>query len=351
MRFRTGATTSARRDVALDRHRRALRTVPSDAQAIRRQVVTAVREIGECDVGYAYSILAVGDGVRALPLDIQGPVDIMGFAAAHGSHPSPSSLSSLVPIAQSPPEQRRSFLELAVLGERDAFEASDYYGLLMEPRGLGDKIRMLCFHGDGFVAWIGGFRRKGSPAFGARERRRLAPLVAPVQAALSAADALERLALPDETAHVMLRPDGSVEHASRSGAVWLLRPGFGEALGAAVAAVERGEPLPPSILLDRAEARIVRLDGSGAVRYLITLCLARRIETHPCAGLTAAQRAVAQEAAWGATVEQIAGKLGCSGETVRSHLKRVYKRLDVSSRVELAKILSSGSKLQRALGR
>jgi DNA-binding CsgD family transcriptional regulator len=59
--------------------------------------------------------------------------------------------------------------------------------------------------------------------------------------------------------------------------------------------------------------------------------------------LTPAQREVARSAARGATVNEIAKHLNRSPETIRSHLRAVYERLDVASRVELAAALDGGA--------
>jgi DNA-binding NarL/FixJ family response regulator len=55
--------------------------------------------------------------------------------------------------------------------------------------------------------------------------------------------------------------------------------------------------------------------------------------------LTSTQVMVAEYAAAGATVKEIADVLDRSPETVRSHLKNVYRLMWVANRVELAQLL------------
>ncbi|MBK6580131.1 MAG: hypothetical protein IPG17_28980 [Sandaracinaceae bacterium] len=55
--------------------------------------------------------------------------------------------------------------------------------------------------------------------------------------------------------------------------------------------------------------------------------------------LTPRQLEVCEYAASGATVDEIAAQLGISAGTVRTHLKTVYRNLDVANRVELARAL------------
>lgn len=58
--------------------------------------------------------------------------------------------------------------------------------------------------------------------------------------------------------------------------------------------------------------------------------------------LSANQRTVARYASAGATMAETGRAMGISTETARSHLKAVYRRLDVGSRVELAAALREG---------
>lgn len=57
--------------------------------------------------------------------------------------------------------------------------------------------------------------------------------------------------------------------------------------------------------------------------------------------LTPAQRRVAERAAGGDSVEQVATHLGRGTETVRTHLRTAYRALGVSNRVELASALGT----------
>jgi DNA-binding CsgD family transcriptional regulator len=57
------------------------------------------------------------------------------------------------------------------------------------------------------------------------------------------------------------------------------------------------------------------------------------------ASLTPRQAEISEYAASGATVGEIASHLGISAETVRSHLKTVYRNLGIANRVELARAM------------
>ena len=79
---------------------------------------------------------------------------------------------------------------------------------------------------------------------------------------------------------------------------------------------------------------MTRLRGAVA----ITLHLAendsrvRLVDLHQAFGLTDAERAVAEHLLNGTTADETASLLGVSLETVRTHIKRAYAKLGVSSR-------------------
>lgn len=85
------------------------------------------------------------------------------------------------------------------------------------------------------------------------------------------------------------------------------------------------------------EARVMQ--GAAGDHMLVDLRAIPPLAAPVAAQLSTVQAAVAEYAAAGATVGEIAATIHRSPETVRTHLKRVYKTLGVSSRVELAAAL------------
>jgi len=77
-----------------------------------------------------------------------------------------------------------------------------------------------------------------------------------------------------------------------------------------------------------------------------------RTGVHRTAGgeLSAAERQVADLAASGATNKEIAAALFMSVKTVEAHLSRVYRKLDVRSRTELASHVSPTAATSRGDG-
>jgi DNA-binding CsgD family transcriptional regulator len=64
-------------------------------------------------------------------------------------------------------------------------------------------------------------------------------------------------------------------------------------------------------------------------------------ETHGWAALTAAEIAVARLVAEGLTNRDVADRLFLSPHTVNSHLRHVFAKLRINSRVELVRFVSS----------
>lgn len=239
------------------------------------------------------------------------------------------------------PMRRRDgagFLELAAITRRADFEQSQLFNRYFHPLGIVDQLRMFAFHASRLIGWIGYFRTTGSRAFTESDRRRLQPLVEPIVAALVAADRLQADA--QTPADLVVRADGSVAHASASAQGWLADDAFHRALIERVRNEDRGTPVDPdSGPLGSAHARLVRLDGPDGVRYLVNVTPATPQVLGAGFALSERELAVAEAAAAGATIAEIARDLDLGTETVRTHLKAVYRKLEVASRVDLAAAL------------
>jgi DNA-binding CsgD family transcriptional regulator len=96
------------------------------------------------------------------------------------------------------------------------------------------------------------------------------------------------------------------------------RAGFGEEAFAAAYAEGRG------------------LDEDAAVAYATRARSERRRPAHGWDSLTATEADVARLAAAALTNKQIAGQLLMGAETVKTHMARVYDKLDVHTRAALA---------------
>lgn len=229
------------------------------------------------------------------------------------------------------------FLGLDALFTRKELEQSPLYRRYYGPLGIQDQLRLFALHGDRLVGWICCFRTRGSAPFKVAQRRLLQPLVQPIVDALAAADRMQADALAP--ADLVVRPDGTVEHASAAANEWLADESFVRALRVHVRALDSGAEPGTLGPLSTADARTVRLDGASGVRYLVNVVRASPFRLPSAGALTMREQQVADAAAAGATVVEIARSLGSRPETVRSQLKEVYRKLGVASRVELVRAL------------
>jgi len=131
---------------------------------------------------------------------------------------------------------------------------------------------------------------------------------------------------------LVLSTQGSVEWRSVAAQQWLTTapPGL---LEVAVSSAVPGRPW--NVAAGGVEICCSWIHGAGGRRILVRLQAAR---PRPAAvqGLSPRQRQVAQRAANGATLQEVAAELAMGVETARSHLKEVYRRTGVENRAGLA---------------
>ncbi|MCZ7684594.1 MAG: helix-turn-helix transcriptional regulator [Sandaracinaceae bacterium] len=175
-----------------------------------------------------------------------------------------------------------------------------------------------------------------------RDGRRFTPsartaanaLVSQVEDGLAAARALESIG--DACAYLLARPCGAVEQASRGVERWMSRE-RDAIVRSAIRAADRGELVECRI--DGVSLRFARLDGAGGARYLATLVDMPSPRLSRAATLTPVEHSIATSAAAGLSVREIADEHQLSPNTIKTHLKSVYRKLEVASRMELAAML------------
>jgi len=238
-----------------------------------------------------------------------------------------------------PALQRRSFVEDQAIWDRDAFESSAFFQKIFVPSGLSYQLRLLAYDGTRLLGWIGLARLHATRPFHRDDRQRLQPLVTPVLAAMLHADRCEAASAPDVVGDLVVDARGHIEFASKGGQAWLQQPAFLHAVRASVTAFDRGDGDAADLLLERGNARLLRLDGdNGHVRYLVHVT-PTPVASASSSSLTPMQQSVAERAALGMTIDEVANELQISAHTARSHLKEAYRRLHVATRVELADAL------------
>lgn len=119
---------------------------------------------------------------------------------------------------------------------------------------------------------------------------------------------------------------------------WLKRSRGMPELVDAVRRFQRNGESTAEVVLDLGEVRLTRIVARRSTRFVVEIPpRARRTANEKLLSKTQIQ--VARRAAEGATLREIARLMGRSQDTVRSHLREVYRRLDVANRLELARAL------------
>ena len=95
--------------------------------------------------------------------------------------------------------------------------------------------------------------------------------------------------------------------------------------------------------LDGARVQLRAAQGDASCAWIGTIQGVRPLRRSADSLLTPSQRQVAELAVMGSTCAQISKKLGTSVETVRTHVRGIYQRLNISTRAELASIWLSQS--------
>lgn len=314
------------RDVDVRSIERSLSVLGGDATETRRRVLDALLGVVEAEHAVFFSLGGDRAGFHLRTWEERGPGVVPGAAEHWVAVVLPNHMT-IVP-GKLRRAETRSFFEADALWPRGAWRASGIYQHYFHVRGLDDQIRLLVEHEGRFYGYLGLASALGTPGFTRHTRRTLAPIAAAATTAIVTAQRIEEGRAPGD---LVCRSDGAVEHATATGALWLAVEGVRERVRHAVVRLDRNDGA--SVVVGGVRMRITRLEGAS-VRYLVHVDHVP-LPWDPLASLTPAQRNVVESAARGNTVEQIARELVRGVETVRSHLKEGYRRLDVRSRAEL----------------
>ena len=198
------------------------------------------------------------------------------------------------------------------------------------PAGVTHELSMLVFDGRRFVARIiaAGARRgfaSSAPRYWNGVRESIADFI-------RQADVQRRQCVPSSSGTFVIDSGRRVEFASEGAWPWLSQPEFRDRFGQ-VGVPSRDGDLR---LVAEAEVKTMTMTSPGRAGLLVEVAPAAPVFLAPDGALTPTQRKVAEYACDGSTTQEIASTMQMSVETVRTHMREVYRRLDVASRVELA---------------
>ena len=142
------------------------------------------------------------------------------------------------------------------------------------------------------------------------------------------------------SALVLLDHRGRVRGASEAARSWLEQLWVIRALESVPTLLREAGCSQLTLRLGRLRAAVALLSRGRSRRYIVEVRTPAEL-TESERRLSPAQRRVAHRAAAGASLPEIAKQLHSSLETVRTHLREIYRRLDVGSRVDLSSALLS----------
>ena len=268
--------------------------------------------------------------------------DLRGAIVPRGAFPLEEDkpwLHQQMSVTRPPRQIRNRFRSFAQeVADMEALQRTPLWDSFYGPAGTTDQTRMVMYSPEGaFLGWLGAMSQRPLTAKAHRalsDHRRTARILRLMLEAhdLEGVEA-ERAPLPDT---FLCDPSGQLMAAKDPVSGWAaahareLREVLESAEGDRVAFFVGGVCVAARRLLgvgDRSPVWACRAE----LKAPMTL--------DPLADLPLRQRQVAEFAANSATLEEIAEALGIAHGTVKTHLAKVYRRLGVADRVELADVL------------
>lgn len=311
-----------------------------DASALRRRLVEAVCAVSDTTCGFCHETLRFGRALVFAELEAVGPE---AFRAATLALAGRSVFEYVRPLDadddEAWPGDISPFDRFAVT-ERAQVRTLGAWSMFWSPARVRAMAGMTIVHEGRLIGSVLCARRLGEPAFGRAELAALRAIEERVAHLFVTAWRRGQAQCngPDQASFLVFDADGRHVSTSIDAAPWLREPEIVARIGSLAVALCRSGAVRAEHFVRRARVRLERLEG--AVPRV--LAVAEEGDHHrPGARekLTEAQRRVADLAAAGATVKEIAAALERSPETVRDHLKAIYDRLGIGSRVELGRVL------------
>ena len=315
-----------------------IRAKTEDARSLRREILTVIFNEVEADGAAVWHARQIGDedyiGVgdvsdgdaAAVSIDAFPPRLVPDRISARIRNPDPRDRERFRSCES---ETNNSFQNLQFLDPSNSEQFSN------SERSFRDGMGVLVFSKSCFTGWIGLWRREPRGCFSAAERERLDGKIPQLRTLLSDALSLETESYKEQAGTLLLRLDGVITHMSPTVERWFTDDHRDQLVN-----YVKNRGLAhfggKSHFLFGMHATVAPLTGLNAEPvYMIKLASAKL----PCicleSVLTPAQQEVAELAAEGKSSDEIADILTRSPHTIKTHLRDIYQRLDISSRFDL----------------
>ena len=309
-----------------------------DAELIRRRIIETLRDFVPSHVGLF---------VKCVELDGQPPhftsVVCLGDDEVRRElleyAEKPAFMTPWLP-PHLDPDEVNNFIRTRKRYQEDNRREFEPMRKLFKRLRVQEQLRAIVTDDHRILGWLGLLRRDPASPFTRRHKRLLDTVIDPIIFHLRRAE--QRDGEMIDTRHCALyQPEGVTEYHSSSWNSWVTSDRRRRLQACIQRIDEEGEEHRADII-DGAEVDVLRLDSpTDQRRYLVSLRRPRLLTIDPACWLTKRQREVARYVMSGATSPEIAEELHVSVETVKSHIKNIFDRLNISSRAELAAILSA----------
>lgn len=306
---------------------------------LRHEILEQVRAKADGDVGVFVSLGVAWGKPRCLTLDVVGDSEVAALVL-DALGPGENAWIQRMSPARASPRELRGFIKVPlVLGRNGGARAVAGGARLLRPL---DALRLLVHDGRWMVGWLGVLRGPRRQPFGRHEQREVASFVKTANEALCQSVRGQPTLKSDEVM-ALVTPEGNIEFATPEVRALLARPAEQAQVAALVRQAARGDVWRTHGLVAGLSAQVSRLEGRRGARFVIALQRPMPLLLDDQAWLSPITRAVAESAAHGATLPEIARERGVSVETVKTQLRTVYERLGVATRAELARRWSEGA--------
>ena len=302
-----------------------------DPVEMKREAVHALHGLIPSGVALTFSILK-RDGVPHYSghWPAVGDDDAVSWLCSHAGRP-------MLRSQWSPTMPDRGQTNCFVVRTDADWGGTQIHRTALAPLEVSSCLRALIYDGDEFVGWIG-LKRRGRDGYSKGEVDCATACLGELRTILFAARAVDRDLLGEDSLFGVLRSDGSLEYATPVLRMWLNQT-TAEFLRRAVVAFDTARNPRATFTMGYADVHLVRLDGELGVRYLASVSHGILPRLSPLHRLSKRQRQVARHAASGFTNREIADAIGVSEHTVREHLARAFRALQVESRLEFLTLL------------
>lgn len=324
-------------------------------EQLRRRALDLLLEVIDADVGLFTQVYVAEGQPRYGDLLACGPAGTQAQALA-GLDGSPAFQGGVTtPAARAEPwrrgywdvrmprrRQRNTFRTLDDDTDRRALMDAPIWGQFYERFAIGDQLRALFYSGAELVGWFAALRLGKDGRFSDAEKAAVNARSDDFQALLTAAHARRDGLDGDRALYAVTAADGRPLHLTPGLEGWmdadgrrhvrrLVRQLDGDAERDSLRAFHSG-----------VELQVVRMTGGPQTRYLVVVSQADVYELSPLHELTPTQRQVVECAVAGATNTEIAREMDISPSTVSTHMRNLYDRLGVASRIELVQLWEKG---------